>query len=178
MKNGVLYRIDGENESIGTDDGLKGDKETEVEEVTKDQEYQASDLAVDGQFREQDLKRGFFDTLAGRIVIVAIALLILLLLLFFLFFGVIIFGEVEEHDEVFELCAIRLMRRREGNWNIRIGELFDDNAVLKLRTGLLFAVIFEDWELTGEVTGMYEGTITGQIQQGMLLHRRNIRRTV
>ena len=31
---------------------------------------------------------------------------------------------------------------------------------------------------TAEVSGMYEGEVTGQIQQGMLLHRRNIRRNV
>ena len=70
------------------------------------------------------------------------------------------------------------MKRHEGNWSVRLGEAFDENAVLKLRIGLLFAVIFEDWELTGEVTGMYEGTITGQIRQGMQMLRRNIRRSV
>ena len=170
MKNGILYIVDDENGSIKADGKSAGDKDTDVVVEKKDQEYSASDLAVDGELREQNLEKGFFNTAAGRLVIIGIALLILLLLLFFLFFGVIVFGEVEEHDEVFELCAIRLMRRHEGNWNIRLGESFDENAVLKLRIGLLFAVIFEDWDLTGEVSGMYEGEITGRIQQGMLMH--------
>ncbi len=178
MRNGVLYIIDDDNGSIKADTTGAKDADTDVITEEKDQEYSASDLAVDGKIREQDLKKGFFHTAAGRLVIVGIALLILLLLLLVLFFGVIVFGEVEEHDEVFELCAIRLMMRREGNWHVRLGESFDENAVIKLRIGLLFALIFEDWELTGEVKGMYEGEITGQIQQGMLMHRKDIRRSV
>lgn len=178
MKNGVLYIIDDENSGPGTDGELDKDNDTEVEMTEKEQEYSAADLAVDGQLREQGRKSGFFNMPAGYAVIIAVSLLILLLLLFFLFFGVIVFGEVEEHDEVFELCAIRLMLRRDGNWYIRIGEAFDENAVLSLRLGLLFAIIFKEWELTAEVTGMYEGTITGQITQGMQLYRKNIRRSV
>ena len=67
---------------------------------------------------------------------------------------------------------------REGKWCLNLGTAFDDNAVLKLRVGLLFAVIFEEWDMTGEVYGMYEGEITAAVEQGMLLYRKNIRRSL
>ncbi|MCR5302113.1 MAG: immunoglobulin domain-containing protein [Lachnospiraceae bacterium] len=176
MKNGILYIVDDDQIPAGA--SSSDSKDAQVETDINEQEYSASDLALAGQLREQSQTAGFFDTFWGRVLIIAASLLILLLLLFFLFFGVIVFGEVEEHDEVFELCAIRLMKRKEGNWCIRLGEAFDENAVLKLRIGLLFALIFEDWDLEGEVTGMYEGSVSGVIQQGMMLYRKNIRRSV
>ena len=88
------------------------------------------------------------------------------------------FGEAEEHDEVFELCSIRLMKRRGGNWCVNLGNAFDDNAVVKLRIGILFAVVFDGWDITGDVKGIYEGEIVSQAEQNMMLHRRNIRRSV
>ena len=177
-KNGVLYIIDDENESIGATDGQNTGSTAEEESHENDESYSASDLAEFGQQGEVSLKKGFFGTVPGYITIIAIALLLLVLLLFFLFFGVIVTGEVEEHDEVFELCAIRLMRRHEGNWCVNLGSAFDDNAVLKLRIGLVFAVIFEGWDLIGEAHGMYEGTVEEEISQGMMLYRKKVRRNV
>ena len=177
MKNGVLYIIDDENTVVGTGD-IPTDSVPQTEEVESEKAYSASDLASDAELRQQSLEKGFFATVPGYIVIACIALLILLLALFFLFFGVIVFGEVEEHDDVFEICALRIMRRREGNWCVNLGSAFDDNAVLKLRIGLLFALIFDGWDITGEVSGMYEGKVAGCIEQGMMLYRKNIRRSV
>lgn len=179
-RNGILYIVDDENDSggMGTEGELSGDKGDPSETVEKEQEYSAADLAVDGQLKEQEMTKGFFDTVLGKVVIVAAALVLLLLALFLLFFGVIVFGEVEEHDEVFELCAIRIVTRKDGNWNIKLGSAFDDNAVLKLRMGLLFASMFEEWDINGETAGMYEGAITGVIQQPVMLYRKNIRRSV
>ncbi len=176
MKNGVLYVIDDDDPAVSAAGDTANENRVETEET--ELPYEASDLAAVGQIKEQEKDTGFFHTLPGYITIALISLLVLLLLLFFLFFGVIVFGEVEEHDEVFEICAIRLMWRRNGNWSVRLGDAFDDNAVLKLRIGLLFALIFEEWDITGQVTGSYEGVITGQVEQGMMLYRRNIRRTV
>ena len=177
MKNGVLYIIDDNDNAGGTGPGGDGAGD-EVESAEEDMEYAASDLAVDGQLREQSIDKGFFSTPWGYAAIIAIAVVILLLLLFFLFFGVIVFGEIEEHDEVFELCAIRLMLRRDGGWYVNLGSAFDDNAVLRLNIGLLFAVMFDGWDVTGKTSGMYEGEVTGQIRQGMLLYRKSIRRSV
>lgn len=176
MRNGVLYVIDDENPDIGTENTVP--ETGSVENVETEMAYELSDLATLGQMNEKELEKGFFSTVPGIITIACISLLVLLLLLFFLFFGVMVFGEVEEHDEVFEICAVRLMRRREGNWYVRLGNAFDDNAVLKLRIGLLFAVIFEGWDLVGEASGSYEGTVSGVVEQGMLLYRKSVRRTV
>ncbi len=176
MRNGVLYVIDDENPDVGTENTVP--ETGSVENVETEMAYELSDLATLGQMNEKELEKGFFSTVPGIITIACISLLVLLILLFFLFFGVMVFGEVEEHDEVFEICAVRLMRRREGNWYVRLGNAFDDNAVLKLRIGLLFAVIFEGWDLVGEASGSYEGTVSGVVEQGMLLYRKSVRRTV
>lgn len=176
MKNGVLYIIDDEDAAITAGENLSSS--TVEESVDADTAYSAADLAVDGTLTEKTREPGFFETGPGIATIIASALLILLLLLFFLFFGVIVFGEVEEHDEVFELCGIRLLRRKDDNWCVNLGEVFEDNAVVKLRLGILFTVIFDGADLVGMTKGMYEGTVTGPIQQNMELCRRNVRRSV
>ncbi len=175
MKNGILYVIDDDTLPVGTEEG---GKEERLETAENENLYQASDLAMDGQVQDMEYERGFFKTPAGYATIAAAAFLLLLLLVFLLFFGVIVFGEAEEHDEVFEFCALRLMRRREGNWYVSLGNAFDDNAVIKLRIGLIFAVIFEGWDIVGEVSGTYEGQIKGQVEQGMMLYRKSVRRIV
>ena len=178
MKNGVLYVLDDENTNVGTEGELPGKESTSEETYESEEAYSAADLAAGGTVYDRELTQGFFDSIWGIVTVAAVSLLVLALLLFFLFFGVIVLGEVEEHDDVFELCAIRLLRRKDGNWCVKLGTAFDDNAALKLRTGLLFAKLFEDWDLIGEVSGIYEGEITGSITQGMMVYRRNIRRSV
>ncbi len=176
MKNGVLYLIDDEDGQ--TEAGGSAPANERVETQESENTYEAADLAMDGEMYEQQYEKGFFETAAGYAAIAIAALVLLALAVFFLFFGVIVFGEVEEHDEVFEFCAIRFMRRREGEWVIKLGDAFDDNAVLKLRIGIVFALMFEEWDITGETSGTYEGYVKGQVEQGMLLYRRNIRRSV
>ncbi len=178
MKNGVLYIVDDDPVIIGAGSEIGSTDAPKIENVEPDEAYSAADLAASRELKEQSLKKGFFDTPAGYLVIALISLLLLLLALFFLFFGVIVLGEAEEHDEVFEICSLRIMKRREGKWCLNLGTAFDDNAVLKLRVGLLFAVIFEEWDMTGDVYGMYEGEITAAVEQGMLLYRKNIRRSL
>ena len=177
MKNGVLYLVDDEAPSIGTT-GEKESSPTEIEEEETENEYMAEDLAIDGNIQSAELDNGFWSTVWGRILIIAIAVLLLLLALFILFFGVVVCGEVEEHDEVFELCSIRLMKWYEGSWHVNLGCAFDENAVLKLHIGVLFAVIFAGWDITGKTKGLYEGEVTSPAEGGMLMHRKNIRRSV
>lgn len=178
MKNGVLYIVDEDDEQVTAAREDTGEMPYEEENTEIENEYSAEDLAVEGDFSQKQYEAGFWNSLPGYATLIGIVLIVLALAMFFLFFGVIVTGEMEEHDEVFELCAIRLMRRREGKWCVKLGSAFDDNAVLKLRIGILFAVIFNEWDVTGEVTGLYEGEVTGQVQQGMLLYRKNIRRSV
>ena len=177
MKNGVLYLVDDEAPSIGTT-GEKESSPAEIEEEETENEYMAEDLAIDGNIQSAELDNGFWSTVWGRILIIAIAVLLLLLALFILFFGVVVCGEVEEHDEVFELCSIRLMKWYEGSWHVNLGCAFDENAVLKLHIGVLFAVIFAGWDITGKTKGLYEGEVTSPAEGGMLMHRKNIRRSV
>ncbi len=169
--------IDDENETMNASDPNAGEKEVQ-EEVESEEAYSAADLAQFSGADVQTVQKGFFATVPGYLTIAAIALLILAALLFFLFFGVIVLGEVEEHDDVFELCAIRLMKRREGKWCVDLGSVFDDNAVVKLRIGLIFAVMFDGWDIEGNVTGMYEGVTEEEIAQPVLMYRKKIRRSV
>ena len=178
MKNGILYVIDDDGGSIGTKGELAEKDDMKEESIDNENAYSAADLASNDALLEKEITKGFFDTVPGYIVIILSALLLLLLALFFLFFGVIIFGEVEEHDEVFGLCAIRLLMRRDGNWYINLSSLFDDNAVVKLRIGLLTAVIFEGWDLVGKSEGVYEGSVTGRMEQNIQMHRKDVRRSV
>lgn len=177
MKNGVLYIVDDEDASadVTKEEGGK-DNETEVTEV--ESEYSANDLAIEGDLYSTEIEKGFWTTPTGWAVIVILALLMLTLLLFILFFGVVVCGEVEEHDEVFELCGIRFMRWHDKEWHVNLGCAFDENAVLKLHTGLLFAAIFGEWDITGDSKGLYEGSVSAPCGRGMLLYRKNIRRKV
>lgn len=177
MKNGILYIIEDDNADIGPNDAQQEGR-IETEEIESEKEYSASDLATEKELSEISEEEGFFDTIPGIITIAGGCLLILLLLLFALFFGVIVSGEAEEHDEVFELCAIRLMTRKDGNWQVNLGRSFDENAVLKLRPGLIFALIFEGVDVVGSSVGDHEGKVTGQISHEVLMYRKNIRRNV
>ena len=177
MKNGILYIIDDDDTDIGPGDPKESGR-IETEDIESEKEYSASDLATEKELQEMEEKVGFFDTIPGILAIAGCTLLILALLLFFLFFGVIVTGEVEEHDEVFELCSIRIMMRKDGNWKVNLGQAFDENAVLKLRPGLLFALIFEGVDVIGTSSGEHEGEVTGQIATEVLLYRKNIRRSV
>lgn len=178
MKNGILYVIDDDNAGSVAAGGSGGGTSAIEETFEEDEAYSAADLAIEGTLQDRMKEQGFFSTVPGYITIVSGCILILLLALFFLFFGVIVTGEVEEHDDVFELCGIRLMRWHDGEWCVNLGAAFDDNAVLKLRIGILFALIFEDYEITGQVKGMYEGNVTMRAMQNMLAYRKNIRRNV
>ena len=177
MKNGILYIIDDDDAGIGPGEAYDTER-IETEEIEAEKEYSASDLAVDKEYQMATEEKGFFETIPGYIVLFGSALLILLLLLFFLFFGVIVTGEVEEHDEVFGLCSVRIIKRKDDNWAVNLGSAFDDNAVLKLHTGLLFAVIFAGWDIIGISKGEHEGEVTGQIAHQVLLKKKNVRRNV
>ena len=178
MKDGVLYVFDDDTQASGLPNAGAENKDKTVESDEQDMDYAASDLALEASMQEREKIPGFWETWPGYAVIISGALLLLLLAMFFLFFGVIVFAEAEEHDEVFELCGVRLMTRRDGNWCVNLGTAFDDNAVVKLRIGILFAALFEGWDITGEVKGVYEGEVTSSVQQNMMIYRRNIRRSV
>lgn len=177
MKNGVLYLVDDEDTTVGVGEESEttGDR---VEESETENPYMAYDLAIDGNIYGAELETGFWDTLWGRLLIIAIGIVLLLLALYVLFFGVIVLGEVEEHDDVFELCGIRLMHRHDKAWHVNLGCAFDENAVLKLYIGLLFAVVFDEWDITGDSKGIYEGESNAPAGQGMLMFRKNVRRKV
>ena len=177
LKNGILYIVDDDQTLVPASEAADDNNES-VEQTEEESQYAASDLALEGQLHGQSLEKGFWSSIPGYITIIGIALFLLLLALFFLFFGVIVMGEVEEHDEVFELCSIRLMTRRSGSWCVNLGNAFDENAVVKLRIGVLFAVIFDGWDIIGYAKGMYEGEVTGAAGQNMLMHRKNVRRSV
>ncbi len=176
-RNGVLYIVDDDSAPVGTE-GEENINEQKEESHENEEAYSASDLADYAKLQSQNKEKGFWQTIPGYVTIGAIALAVLLAILFFLFFGVIVFGEVEEHDEVFELCLIRLMKRREGEWCVDLGSAFDDNAVLKLRIGLLFAVIFDGWDITCQTHGVYEGHVEAVIGQPLMVYRKKIRRNV
>ncbi len=178
MKNGILYLVDDDTDQVSLTSSSAKNEQEHVEEVSNDMEYSAGDLAVEGTLQDKQKASGFWNSWQGYVTIGGISVSVLLALLFFLFFGVIVTGEAEENDEVFELCSIRLMKRKDGNWCVNLGSAFDENAVLKLRIGILFSVIFDGWEITGYSKGMYEGEITAQVEQNMMLRRRNIRRSV
>ena len=173
MKNGVLYVLDEE-----TDDEMPSGSSTVTEEIELENAYSQNTLAVESGGEVSKVSDGFFDSIAGKIIIIGLLLLLFLILLFVLFFGVIVFGEIEENDEVFDLCAIRLLKRKDENWKVNLKDVFDENAAVKLRIGLLFAVMFKDWEIMAETTGNYEGYVVGEISQNMMLYRKKIRRTL
>lgn len=177
MKNGVLYVCD-----ETTEDNLLGEtgKEETVEEENFEIEnaYSREDLAALGEENEISREKGFFETTQGYLVISAILVAILLLLLFVLFFGVIVLGEIEESDEVFDLCAVRIVFRKDKNWCIKLGEVFDENAAVKLKMGILFVLMFKEFELTGITSGNFEGQVTGEISRNMMLYRRRVRKKV
>lgn len=174
MKDGVLYVYDDEDVANSGDDNTS----VEEEEIELENAYSQNDLAIAGEGEVSKEDRGFLNTTAGIITAAGIVLLVLLILLFVLFFGVVIFGEIEENDDVFDLCKIGIVRRKEGNWYINLKDVFEENAAVKVKLGLLFVVFFREWEITGKTTGNYEGTVKGEVTQNMMLLRKKIRRNV
>lgn len=171
LKNGVLYIIDDSDDDTiqNNTDGIH--KETEDYELNN--AYSAADLMSDDSIvvmgEENKSYPIWVYVLIGVGFIVA-----LLLLLFILFFGVIVEGECEEHDDVFDICGIRLIYRKDGKWNINIGDVFDENAVIRLRLGILFAIVFKECEITCHITGINEGVLEEEIVQKMLIYRKKI----
>lgn len=173
MRDGILYILDDEDEDENIE---KEDEQKIVEEYVLENEYSAGDL-VDGESHETVItKKKYGISFYAGIIIGAI--LLLAILLFLLFFGVIVEGECEESDDVFDICRMTIISRKEGNWHINLKESFEDNAVLRLRMGLLFVVIFKDTELQCEVTGNYAGDINCNIEQKSLLYRKAVRRII
>lgn len=175
MKNGVLYVCDDETDSS---EGDSSGQTEMTEEFELENAYSQGDLQVQNSGEISKDEKEFWETPAGVAAIAGIILLALLILLFVLFFGVLVFGEIEENDEVYDLCAIRLVRRKDGNWYVNLKEVFEENAAVKLKLGILFAVIFKEWELTGITTGNFEGCVKGEVSQNMMLYRKKIRRKV
>lgn len=175
MKNGVLYILDDEKEE--TDNlRLTPNSSSSIDDYELDNAYTKNDLLAgdDASINHMNKKMPIW----GYILIALGFILALALILFILFFGVIVEGECEENDEVFELCGIRIIYRKEGMWCVSLSDVFDENAIVRLRIGILFALIFKDIELKAYVTGVYEGEVKGNIENKMLLMRKKIRRRV
>lgn len=174
MKNGVLYIYDEDDDldKLSFEDDNEGIVEEEYE---LENAYTENDLM---QKEAIDITKENKALGVGAYIGIGIAfVLVLLLLIFGLFFGVIVEGECEEHDDVFDICGIRWLYRKEGSWCVNLGEVFEENAVVRLRLGLLFVLIFADTELVGYVSGINAGDVCGDISQKMLLYRKRIRRS-
>lgn len=174
MKDGVLYIVDENDEEYVLD---AEDTFLVEEEFVLDNEYAPGDL-MNGSEPDLISAEGRKYGLLFYLAVILGAILFLLLLLFILFFGVIVEGECEENDDVFDICAIRMIYRKDGNWCINLKEVFEENAAVRLRIGILFAVIFKDFEMTCYVEGINSGIVTGEIKQKMMLYRKKIRRTI
>ena len=174
MKDGILYIIDEEEQALGNGGPSDTVEEMEHEEYELENAYSESDLMSQGELIEISSDNKDDVLLITGIILAAI--LILLLLLFILFFGVIVEGECEEHDEVFSLCRVGIVYRKGGVWKVSLGETFEENAVVRLKLGILFVIIFKNWEIEGVVKGTMSGYVTGDIMQNMMLYRKAVRR--
>lgn len=172
MKNGVLYIIDDDEEDSSGIEDSSSDGNKQEEQVVLGEAYSSNDLMLDEDLKS--IKKSYSPWV--YVGIIAGFIVGLLLLLFLLFFGVIIEGECEEHDEVFELCGITLVYRKDGEWCVKLNDIFDENAVARLRLGYIFAIIFKDCELKCYTTGANEGEVIGLIEQKMLVYRKKVRR--
>ena len=172
IKDGILYIVDDEEMSLEPITGHVDSLEEEQFEI--ENSYSESDLIKNEELKKLEKKkeRGSLYTagIAGLIV------LLILLVLFVLFFMVIVEGECEEHDDVFDLYAVKLLYRRKGKWCVNIGEAFDENAVVRITYGLLFAMIFRESEIVFLTNGSSEGMVLEYVEQKMLIHRKKIRR--
>ena len=54
--------------------------------------------------------------------------------------------------------------------------MFEENAVVRLRLGILFVIVFKELRLDGIVNGATKGIVSGEISQKMFLYRKRIRR--
>lgn len=173
-RDGVLYvdeDVHVEEQDDGESDGLTESERIELEEAFSDNEMTEEGALLKKTSDAELLKR------IGKIVlwIVSIFLAVLLVLLI-LFFGVIVEGECEDKDDVFDFCFFRIVMWKNKGWWINLSDVFEENAVVRLKMGILFVIIFKGWELIGSTKGARSGEVSGQIEQKMLLYRRKIRR--
>ena len=177
-KNGIIYVLDDSDMEPKTADGAFEEAQCIVEEqhdISK--EYDNNDLvASDEGMLSRSPVRVFLSGPLGIAVVIPAALLLIGLLLFILFFGVVMECECEEKDEIFDLCAVKLLKRRDGVWCIDVGEVFEENAVIRLRFGILFVAIFGGWEFDAYTQGNIDGIVSDEVCQKLLLYRRKVRR--
>lgn len=172
-KDGIVYVYDDEGEDpkyIGSAEEYKESENVVLDDYYDDPGY------IEGHEKNAQKSEA---KLSGPLLYVVVSLSSLLgiaIIIFVLFFGVIVEGECEDKDEVFDFCFIRVVYRKDGKWCINLSEVFEENAVVRLKFGILFSVIFKEWEIQGCTTGTYEGEITELIEQKMLMYRRKIRR--
>lgn len=175
VKNGVLYIIDDDDEEQPIYAGEENNTDISAETYELDNSYSPGDLVPDetsNLSKEEKISWWVYPA------IVAGSLLLLLALILILFFGVIIEGEYEEHDDVFNIYSLGIVTRKNGEWFISLRDVFDENAVARLRLGIIFARIFKGTEIICESDGIYKGQIEGIIDQKMELKRQKIRRQV
>jgi len=177
MKDGVLYIID--DEEGDTSAYLMQNQESKVEQSQYEMEnaYSENDLMGEGQ-EMQLINENSASSPWVYLVIVVAFLLGLFILLFVLFFGFVLVAECEDGDEVFELYKLGFVYRKDSCWHANLGQVFDDNAVAKMYLGILFVIVFKEFELTGKCKGLYEGQVNEKIEQKMLLYRKKVRRQV
>lgn len=172
-KDGVVYVCDEDKEYAGY--------------IGKDGEYTESEtVLMEDYYDEPGIVEGYSKSAVKGgsglskpvlyCIIAAGSLLGIAFIIFILFFGVIVEGECEDKDEVFDFCFVRIVYRKGGNWCINLSEAFEDNAVVRLRFGVLFSSLFKEWEIIGYSKGTYEGEVTELIIPKLLMYRRKIRR--
>ena len=115
------------------------------------------------------------DVLRAAIIFLAV-ILIAAILIYLFFFAVVIKGFVEEGDEEGEFCRLSHVFYKDGKWIVDGGDWFNENAVLSLRFGAAFIVLFENFELLLKVSGNKCGVVKGTVSQNAKLLRRRIRR--
>lgn len=172
-KDGVVYVCDEDYEYAGY---IGKDGEYKESETVLMEDYYDEPGIVDGYSKSAVKEESKLSKPLLYCIIAAGSLLGIALIIFILFFGVVVEGECEDKDEVFDFCFVRIVYRKGGNWCINLSEAFEENAVVRLRFGVLFSSLFKEWEIIGYSKGTYEGEVTELIIPKLLMYRKKIRR--
>lgn len=152
--------------------GKQNEKKVEnIENTDKKEAAQENVKPKAVVIEKSDKKEG----MVWKVLLCIGGILAVLLLLFILLFMVIV--EVLDKDTgKYQLKGIKVLYLHKKCWEMSVKEVFDNASNVRLRFGILFVQLFEDWEINIIVKGERQGEIHALICKKLLIESKQIRR--
>lgn len=110
------------------------------------------------------------------ITVIAVVLTITTVMIIVGFFTFTIWGAFEESDESYDFYGVRFIKYKDGRWILCVGDIFDENAVIKIFVPLLFRTLFYDDAIEFYSNGRKTGKSSERVSKTVYVYRKKVRR--